>query len=232
MTRRTKEICTTVLTVLVLMFAGYVLLTPSAAPVGNGTLPARPAEPAPVVRPRVAIVGDTWAAGSAVGGRGERNWSMRMADERGWDVRRYLARGSGYSVGGKTSIRTRLTEVAASRPDVVLLWAADVERDWVRAGNGATATYRELERLVPSARIIVIGSVALPGRDRANDIRVSTAQRFAAWRTRIPYIDPLDDRWFDGPKARYLGRDRVHLTDDGHRYVADLIDAELTKLRV
>lgn len=59
---------------------------------------------------------------------------------------------------------------------------------------------------------------------------MAEALRLAAQRSMLPYVDPLTDRWFEGPNARYLDVDRIHFSTGGHRHVAELLDRELTKI--
>jgi hypothetical protein len=75
----------------------------------------------------------------------------------------------------------------------------------------------------PDAALVVIGpawaDAAPPGyivTDR--DALAAAVVPFGA-----VFVDPLGEGWFAGPAAAFIAPDAVHVTAEGHRYLADLV---------
>ncbi len=75
----------------------------------------------------------------------------------------------------------------------------------------------------PDAGLLVIGpawaDTGLPGYIVTNrDALAAAVVPFGA-----VFVDPLAEAWFAGPAAAFIAPDGVHVTAEGHRYLADLI---------
>ena len=59
---------------------------------------------------------------------------------------------------------------------------------------------------------------------------VDEAVKAAALSVGLNYIDTLQARWFTGSASRFIGGDGIHPTDEGHRYIANLLVPLVTRL--
>lgn len=90
----------------------------------------------------------------------------------------------------------------------------------------------------PRTRIVVVGPMW--GGDPTHDaLRVRSAVRSAARSQRVPFIDPLGEKWITGDRGagtgnavKYVLPDQTHPTAEGHLYLAERLRADLAKDRL
>jgi len=57
---------------------------------------------------------------------------------------------------------------------------------------------------------------------------LSDALRSETTAVGVEFVDPLTDKWFLNDTAKLVGSDGVHLTDDGHKYLAEQLQPHIT----
>ena len=198
--------------------------TDAARPTPTPTRPARttpPAEPA-----RVLVVGDGLSSPPAAGG----GWPELVRSDleaAGRPVEMSVTAGdqAGYAepdAAGATL--PGLAQQAGDGYDLVVFFgsrydiaaAADVEA-------AATAAFSSVLAASPDASLVVIGP-AWPDADAPGYIVTNRdAVAAAAGPFGAVFVDPLAEGWFAGSAAALIAPDGVRPTDEGHRYLADLI---------
>ena len=189
---------------------------------------------APSPWPQVAIIGDSYTGGSDVGGRGSNVWYRRTcADLRWYCVAKSVA-GSGWvAAPSGRSFGQRVPWAVAFDPDVVLFFNGvdDLQHPMRTIHPAGLKALEDLRRRKPDVVVIVIGPVApRPIFGAALEMRDNV--QAAALATGAYFIDPLAERWFQGTNRRFIGADRFHPTDAGHRYMADLITKDVRALNL
>jgi len=69
----------------------------------------------------------------------------------------------------------------------------------------------------------VIGPPWVNGNPPGYIVTDRDAVNAAAHAAGVGFVDPLAEGWFTGDAAAFIGPDGIHPTDQGHRYLADLI---------
>jgi lysophospholipase L1-like esterase len=131
------------------------------------------------------------------------------------------------------SFGQRVPWAVAFDPDVVLFFNGvnDLKHPMSSIHPAALKALEDLRRQKPDVVVIVIGPVApRPVFGAALEMRDNVEA--AALSTGAYFIDPLAERWFQGDAHRFIGSDKFHPTDAGHRYMADLITRDLRRLNL
>ena len=180
---------------------------------------------------RVAVIGDSYTAGTDEGGLGPRSWTARAWQtlaERGVRIAPDVAAEgrAGYGVpGDHGSIFEDLTASAVKPDDALVVFFGSRNDEGVDpqllAGK-ARDTFDLARILAPSARFLVIGppwpTADVPG----SILQIRDVLNGAARAAGATFVDPIGDRWFvDRPDL--IGPDGVHPNDAGHQYLADKI---------
>lgn len=200
----------------------------SAAPATAGSsataaLPPRRDSSLPDDPVRVLVVGDSYTVGSAEGGVGGANWTQVVAEQMdGVELDVAAEGGRGYvSTGPAGGTFLDLAERAGPGYDVVVVFGSrndDASPRQVR--RAAEETFAVLQDSSPDAELLVIGPPWVdenpPAYVRTSSRAVKAASRAAG----ATFLDPLDEGWFAGAAHRYIGADRIHPTNEGHRYLA------------
>lgn len=202
---------------------------PSAAP--GTTEPASPsAAPGQAAAPTsVAFLGDGYTSGTPAGGQGPANYTAILAEQEKWaTVTSDAVFGSGYVAD--PALQTRLQKVVAANPQLVVVTAgrADDQADPAAVGQAATKLYSDLKTGLPQAKVVVIGPMWLGTDPSPQGIAVRDAIKSAAEQAQLPFVDPIDGKWFLGG----LDQDGIApgneiLNDKGHQRLAQLVDAAL-----
>ena len=180
---------------------------------------------------RIAVIGDSYTAGSGEGGNGPRSWTelarRLLAQRRRRDRRRLAAEGgAGYGQrGSRGSVFQDLTAQAVTpqrRPGGVLRVAqrptgGPAEVPGLAAEHLPTRPIRRAGRQVPGDRAAVADRQ--PAAGGAEDPRQPARQAAALGAL---FVDPIAEGWFVG-RPDLIGQDGVHPTDAGHAYMADKI---------
>ncbi|WP_018331192.1 SGNH/GDSL hydrolase family protein [Actinomycetospora chiangmaiensis] len=209
--------------------AVVVILTAGAVLAVACTLVATAFAPRPAVGPgaTVAVIGDSYSAGTALGGLGAANWTARLARDRGWRMHDLAIPGTGYLAsrpGAPDYAAAQLDPAVALEPDLVVVQGSlnDGGLPPERVGAAAAELYAAIHVRAPLARLVVIGP-AWPGdTPPATTLAVRDAVGEAARAAGAAWIDPMSEQWFADPAARAtIGADGLHPTDAGHRLMAD-----------
>lgn len=176
----------------------------------------------------VAIIGDSYTAGTDAGGLGEANWTAvleRNAAAAMLPLQLTVSgrRGSGYlTAGGEgTTFLTEARRIVSADDRVVIVFGSrnDADADVTAA---AEATFAEIEQKAPHARVIAIAPPPTNSEVPPFLKNLGDAIRGAAARKDVIFVDTIGDGWFSDA-AGLIGTDGWHPSDDGHRYMADKI---------
>jgi lysophospholipase L1-like esterase len=189
----------------------------------------------PTIR-SLAVIGDSYSAGSRMGGRGDKGWPALVARHFGATLDLEAVQGRGYRNAGRGEPGHTFPEQARAlvskwHGDVLIVCGSrnDSHAARSRLRDTAEATLRYLRSHLPTTRIVVIGpmwpSPLPPGGDPEGD---RAAVREAAEAVRgVTYVDPMDPPWFSAKNIGLIGEDRIHPTDEGHRYLGRKVIALL-----
>ncbi|TPG33615.1 Rv0518 family GDSL lipase [Mycolicibacterium hodleri] len=180
---------------------------------------------------RVAIVGDSYTNGTAIGGQGANAWpalAWKSLARRGVQVAADVAAEgrAGYGVRGDQGNLFGDLTPRAVKPDDALVVFYGSRNDQgvdpnVLSGQVFNA-FAHAHGIAPNARLLVIGP-PWPTADVPTAIlQIRDILAFQASLAGATFIDPIAAGWFfDRPDL--IGRDGVHPTDAGHAYMADKI---------
>ncbi|CAN5299743.1 SGNH/GDSL hydrolase family protein [soil metagenome] len=180
---------------------------------------------------RVAVVGDSYTNGTAIGGQGANAWppiAWKLLAQRGIDVVADVAAEgrAGYGVrGDQGNLFIDLTSRAVRRDDALIVFYGSRNDQGVDPNvlNGQVFNAFSLaRRIAPTARLLVIGppwpTVEVPPAV----LMIRDILAFQSMLAGATFIDPITAGWFmDRPDL--IGPDGVHPTDAGHIYMADKI---------
>jgi lysophospholipase L1-like esterase len=209
---------------LLALLSGAALLLPSGA---GGASPAAAAgsTPAHLVDGRtvVTILGDSWTVG--LGATDHVGYAQRALAVLGWNWRNLGVSGSGYSVPGAygSEYEERIDEVAASRPDVVVVQGSLNERSSTpaRLREAAERTLTELrEEVDPTVPIVVVGASYNPGTPDATIDWINAAISAAAADAGLSFVDAAQEGWTD-PDDPSQWSDVIHPNDRGYELIAE-----------
>lgn len=229
-----KNLLLAVLAVIVL--AGAVVAVHSGAP-SKASPDTALASPSPSPQPyRIAILGDSYTGGSDIGGQGSKGYPQILAGRLGAQVYVQAVGGSGYTTRGtgSTTFLERAPNIVGDDPQLVIVYGS---RNDSTATGGAlkaavTATLTQIVQATSHPKVLVIGPawgpVPPPGAPDADRAIV----RSVATSLNLPFVDPVQQGWFTGTNAHFIGADQVHPTDAGHVHEADLIEATLRRLNL
>ena len=149
-----------------------------------------------------------------------------MADRLDADVRLHAAQGAGYVAGGDGgTFLEQVQESPEADADVVVVFGSrnDTGAASQEITDRATDTYEAVRAASPDADLVVIGPAwsdeAVPGEVFLVRDSVSAAAETAG----ATFVDPLDGGWFFG-RLELIGGDAINPTDEGHAYLAGLIE--------
>lgn len=184
---------------------------------------------------RILIVGDSYTAGSGLGGVGPANWtalaiSKMTADGLNVVVDVSACGGAGYTVTGtcgKNLQQTAELKDSNGYNLVVFFGSRNDQAPSAQVQAAATAAFASVRTTLPDAQFLVIGPPWTDGSPPAWIIRDRDGVRNAAASVGGTFIDPVADDWFGGSNATLIGADGIHPTDQGHQHMADLITPAL-----
>lgn len=212
--------------IVVVVVPWYRLLTERAVPARRYDTTMLDVAPSPI-----AVIGDSYTAGSAEGGQGAAGWTelawRRLAQD-GVPVAATVAAegGAGYGVPGNRGGRFEDLTARAVRPDdTAVVYFGSRNDQPVDPGQLTAMVHDTLglaRRLAPAARLLVIGP-AWPSAEVPDTVlRIRDLLAVEAQLADGEFVDPIADGWFvDRPEL--IGADGVHPTDAGHAYLAERI---------
>jgi lysophospholipase L1-like esterase len=180
---------------------------------------------------RIAIVGDSYTNGTAIGGRGSKGWPARawqtLARQGVQVVPDVAAEGrAGYGVrGDQGNLFADLTSMAVRPNDALVVFYGSRNDQGVDPNVLGGLVYQALSQarsVAPTARFLVIGPPWPTADVPVAVLQIRDILAFQAMLAGATFVDPIAERWFlDRPDL--IGPDGVHPTDAGHAYMADKI---------
>lgn len=184
---------------------------------------------APVTR--VAIVGDSYTNGTAIGGQGPNAWPVRAwktLAQQGLQVASDVAAEgrAGYGVRGDQGNQFGELTARAVKPDDALVLFYGSRNDQGVDPNVLSGlvynAFSMAHAIAPAARLLVIGPPWPTADVPPAILQVRDILAFQSMLAGATFVDPIAQRWFvDRPDL--IGQDGVHPTDAGHAYMADKI---------
>jgi lysophospholipase L1-like esterase len=195
----------------------------------------------PPTAPVVMILGDSYTAGIP-GTPPEETYAADVARTLGWQIIIAGYRGTGFVAPGRVgkTFQMLFDEELTWRPAPDMIMVAGGHNDWPHGPGLVTAAARQLLTKIrqqwPSTRIVLTGPM-WGGDPRPEALRVRDALKGVAGELRVPFIDPLKERWVTGnvhertgTARRYIRRDGVHPNPAGNRYFAGRLVTDLRRL--
>jgi lysophospholipase L1-like esterase len=200
---------------------------------GAGPDSGAPADGAAAEVVHVAIIGDSYTSGSAIGGNGAANWTsvardLLAADGYPLDLAVLGLSGSGYVRVGGTGLTFTggVPTVVTERTQLVVVFGSINDGSSAPAAVAASAAeaMQRIDRAAPDAQILIIGPQWIDGDPPASLLAIRDAvASTVATHPRLVFVDPLAEGWFGHESASLIGSDGLHPTDAGHRHLAELI---------
>jgi acyl-CoA thioesterase I len=232
-----------VTTVVVLAVLGGLLAATAHADDAVAPAAAVPSDAAvsrdagPPIRPVLGIVGDSFAAGTPIGGAGGQGFPRMIADRIGWEWRTTAVSGTGYVAHPPGTLpydAGQIDRMVALHPTVLVIEGSQNDRfaDVREVGAAATALYARVRAALPTTRVVVVGPVASNSAQAAGMAALDASVGAAARAAGLPYVDAMAEGWFTDAQAPLIGVDHIHPTWAGHERIADLLGADLARLGV
>jgi lysophospholipase L1-like esterase len=180
---------------------------------------------------RIAVIGDSYTNGTAIGGQGANAWpslAWKSLTRRGVPVIADVAAEgrAGYGVrGDQGNLFIDLTSRAVRPDDALVVFYGsrnDQGVDPMVLNGQISNAFSLARRLAPKARMLVIGppwpTVDVPPAV----LQIRDVLSFQSMLAGATFFDPIAAGWFmDRPDL--IGPDGVHPTDAGHVYMAEKI---------
>lgn len=190
---------------------------------------------------RIAVIGDSYTNGTAIGGQGVNGWpahAWTLLARRNLQVMANVAAEgrAGYGVrGDQGNLFIDLTPRAVRPDDALIVFYGSRNDQGVDPTvlNGEVFNALSLaRRIAPNARLLVIGPPWPTADVPPAVLQIRDVLSFQSMLAGATFFDPIAAGWFvDRPDL--IGPDGVHPTDAGHVYMADriapLIDAQLAR---
>lgn len=217
------------------LLVGTLLNAPSARPTPYRVLTAD----TPVSR--IALIGDSYTNGTAIGGQGPNAWPNRAwktLGNQGLPVAADVAAEgrAGYGVRGDQGNMFGDLTARVVKPDDALVVFYGSRNDQGVDPNVLSGlifnAFAQAHGVAPRARLLVIGPPWPTADVPPAVLQIRDILAFQSMLAGATFVDPIAERWFvDRPDL--IGRDGVHPTDAGHVYQADkiapLIGAQLPR---
>lgn len=180
---------------------------------------------------RIAVIGDSYTAGSGEGGNGPRSWPelARVSLARdGVEIETDIAAegGAGYGQrGSRGNVFQDLTAQAVTHNDDLVIFFGsrnDQQVDPQKFPALAAGTFQLVRFAAPTAKVLVIGPPWLTANPPPAVLKIRDSLRDQAVAVGALFVDPIAEGWFIG-RGDLIGQDGVHPTDAGHVYMADKI---------
>ncbi|MET0900195.1 MAG: GDSL lipase [Mycobacterium sp.] len=220
----TAPLLTTPLLTMVLLI-GLVLTAPAVRTTHYDTMAAG----SPLTR--IAVIGDSYTNGTAIGGQGANAWpslAWKSLARRGLPVLADVAAEgrAGYGVrGDQGNLFIDLTPRAVKPDDALIVFYGsrnDQGLDPMVLSGKIFDNFSLARHIAPHARLLVIGPPWPTSEVPPAVLQIRDALSFQSMLAGATFIDPIAAGWFmDRPDL--IGPDGVHPTDAGHAYMADKI---------
>jgi lysophospholipase L1-like esterase len=231
--------------ILAVTVAVYVVIRPKSADGAGKVIGPTQAPPATsttssprAAKLKVVILRGGLTGCLTTGGCNSQNYADHLAYKLGWDITVDAHGATGYIAGSIQSppvnFAGRLDTVYKAKPNVVLIEGSvnDAKYPAAQVRRAAIADFTALHKNLPSAKIIVVGPAW--GGDTPPDTLTAVEQALktaTAGRVSL-FIDPIADKWFAGPNAKFMAADHESPTDQGHSLIATNIAKDVAVLRL
>lgn len=179
----------------------------------------------------VAVIGDSYTAGSTEGGNGPNSWTQlawQLLAKRGVQIDADVAAegGAGYGQPGtQGSIFEDLAARAVRGNDALVVFFGsrnDQPVDPRKLSGMAGDTFKLARYAAPDAKFLVIGPPWPTAAPPPEVLAIRDNLRAQAAATGMTFVDPIAENWFVG-RPDLIGADGVHPNDAGHAYLAERI---------
>lgn len=179
----------------------------------------------------VAVIGDSYTAGSTEGGNGPNAWTQlawQLLAKRGVQVDADVAAegGAGYGQPGtQGSIFEDLAARAVHGNDALVVFFGsrnDQPVEPKKLAGMAGDTFKLARYAAPDAKFLVIGPPWPTATPPPAVLAIRDSLRAQAAATGMTFVDPIAENWFVG-RPDLIGADGVHPNDAGHAYMAERI---------
>ena len=180
---------------------------------------------------KIAVIGDSYTAGSSEGGNGPHSWpelAWGLLARSGVEVDADVAAegGAGYGQrGSRGSLFEDLTAQAVRRNDDLIVYFGsrnDQTVDPQKFPSSAANTFHLARFAAPAAKVLVIGPPWPTVLPPPAVLKIRDLLREQAAMVGAVFVDPITEGWFVG-RPDLIGQDGVHPTDAGHVYMAEKI---------
>jgi lysophospholipase L1-like esterase len=197
--------------------------TPSPTTQASAAVPAAAA---------VAIIGDSYTAGTAIGGQGPDGWpalATARLRQQGIDIAPSVEaeNGSGYATPGAglgDTFSDQIPKVVRKDDRLVVIFGSSGDPA-VPPDQLQPAVRQMLDAVraaAPKAKIVVIGPTSTNPNPTPELLQTRDAIKTEADATGAVFVDPIAARWFIN-RPDLVGPDGQTPTDAGHAYMADQI---------
>lgn len=187
-----------------------------------------PKDPRPSWWVNIAVVGDSYSAGS----NNRVVWPTLLAQRTGWSVANFALPAAGFAADGlggyAFSYQVQRAQQAHPRTIVIVSGVADERFAWSGSvGEGATDALNQIK--LGGQRALVVGPTWYETAVPPSVMSVADEIRKAAGDAGVPYLDALNPPWLT---TEQMQPDFSSPTDEGQSVIADKVAAWLrTELR-
>jgi lysophospholipase L1-like esterase len=191
--------------------------------------------------PVVMVLGDSYTAGIS-GMPPEKTYAAEAARRLGWQIIIGGYQGTGFVARGHVgkTFATLFAEELAWRPAPDLVVVSGGHNDWPKPPDKVAAAAQSLLASVkerwPGVPVVLLGPL-WGGDPTPAALSIRDAVKSAAVASGVPFIDPLQERWFTGSvklgtgnAPEYIRKDGVHPNAAGSRYLAARFVSALQRL--
>jgi lysophospholipase L1-like esterase len=196
-----------------------------AAPSGEAAPSASAAPSAAAEPPVLAVYGDGYAAGNALGGQAEKGWPALVAQQVGAQLALNAVPQAGYASAGTTGqdyvALVEASPVADADVTVVFGSRNDADQTGADVSAHAATVFADIREAAPDTTILVIGPVWSAANPPAGVQAVNNAVKSAATAAGVSFVDALGAGWLANGQG--IASDGVSPTDAGHAQLAGVI---------
>ncbi|RFU38062.1 SGNH/GDSL hydrolase family protein [Actinomadura logoneensis] len=240
--RRVRRSAASLLVCVPLAFGGPLALGGCASGTPAAAKPPRTVDRLAASAPVVMFLGDSYTVGEK-GVQPETTYAAATARLLGWQVVVGGRSGTGFvNPGAKHNPFGKLFEDQLGwRPAPALLIVSGGHNDARFPAGEVSGAARTLLQKVkarwPRTRVVLVGPLWGSDHPSAGALAVRDGLRTVAGELKIPFVDPLAEKWITGDRdagtgnaPRYIKPDRTHPTPDGHRYLATRLAEDLRRV--
>jgi len=187
------------------------------------------------VHPRVLVFGDSYTQGVGADPL-TLGYAYQLGDQLGWNVTVDGVGGSGYIAPGPPQqgpFLKRLTTAAPGPFDLILLQGSsnDERQPLADLAPAVDQTVAAFRARYPTARIILLGPIALHGSVPEAKAAVNDTLKNYAAGHQLSFIDPIAESWFaHGESRTMINPADGHPSNEGYLRIRDRLVIDLSRL--